>query len=322
MVALISGRLAQGVGAALLLPSSLALLVAACPAHKRSQTVALWSGVAALAVAVGPALGALLISSAGWRSAFYVNLPVAAVACLMGRRYLPPEGTAPRLGAPDYVGVLLVSFSLAGLVLAISEGPQWGWADPRVLTSAGLAVGLGAVFIRRCGRHPEPAVDLQLFRSRSFTVANAATMAYAMGFFSMLLGGVLFLTGIWHYSILAAGLGLTPAPIVVALISGPAGRLAALIGFRPVIVAGSIIFVGRLVLVRRRPRPRSELRRRLAARHPRHRDRHWSDIPGAQRRGCFQPACRPVCGRERHQPDQPSSRRRSRRGHPRRHPRR
>ena len=144
------------------------------------------------------------------------------------------------------MGVLLVSFSLAGLVLAISEGPQWGWADPRVLTSAGLAVGLGAVFIRRCGRHPEPAVDLQLFRSRSFTVANAATMAYAMGFFSMLLGGVLFLTGIWHYSILAAGLGLTPAPIVVALISGPAGRLAALIGFRPVIVAGSIIFAAGL----------------------------------------------------------------------------
>jgi MFS family permease len=90
-------------------------------------------------------------------------------------------------------------------------------------------------------------LDLQLFRARSFTVANAATLAYAMGFFAMLLGNILFLTGVWGYSILKAGLAVTPGPLVVAVTSGPAGRLASRIGFRPVIAGGSVIFAGSLV---------------------------------------------------------------------------
>ena len=140
------------------------------------------------------------------------------------------------------VGVVLISVSLAALVLAISEGPDWGWEDRRVLAATAVAVLAGASFIRRCARHPEPVVDLTLFRARSFTVANAATVTYGMGFLAMLLGNVLFLTEIWHYSTLRAGLAITPAPILVALLAGPAGRLATRVGYRPVIAAGSIVF--------------------------------------------------------------------------------
>lgn len=177
---LVAGRVAQGVGAALLLPSSLGLLLEVFPHRSRSQAVALWAGVGALAVATGPSLGAVVISAGGWRFAFYINLPVGLLAWALGRRVLPHDTITTRPAPPDYLGAALVSVSLAGLVLAISEGSNWGWTDPRVVGGALASMVLGSLFLRRCARHPEPLLDLSLFRHRSFTVANAATLVYAM----------------------------------------------------------------------------------------------------------------------------------------------
>ena len=92
--------------------------------------------------------------------------------------------------------------------------------------------------------HPAPAIDLRLFESRTVAIANAATFAYAVGFFAMLLANVLFLTTVWQYSTLRAGLAITPGPLVVAFLSAPAGRLATRIGYRPVLVAGGLTFAG------------------------------------------------------------------------------
>jgi len=244
---LVGGRLIQGLGAAALLPASLALLLGAYPNERRSQMVALWGGIGALAVATGPSVGALLITGFGWRAAFFVNLPVGLVAWLVGRRVLENSTGTTTRAAPDYLGVVLLGISLAALVLAISQGPSWGWTSPAVLASLGATVALGAVFLVRSSRHPEPVLDLQLFRSRSFSVANLATLLYAMGFFAMLLGNILFLTSVWGYSILIAGLAVTPGPLVVAAVSGPAGKLAGRIGFRPVLLAGFVIFASGLV---------------------------------------------------------------------------
>jgi NTE family protein len=246
---LILGRVVQGCGAAAVLPASLSLLLAAIPPERRSQVVALWGGVGALAVATGPSVGALLITSAGWRWVFYVNLPIGVVAWLAGRRVLPvpaPAHTSSR-SAPDLPGVALVSLALAALVLAISEGPSWGWSSGRVVGGFAAAVVLGAGFLYRSAHHVEPVLDLHLFAARSFSVANAATVLYAMGFFAMLLGNILFLTSVWHYSILRAGLAVTPGPLVVAAVSGPAGRVAARVGFRRVLLAGFAFFSGGLL---------------------------------------------------------------------------
>jgi EmrB/QacA subfamily drug resistance transporter len=242
---LVAGRVIQGAGAAAMLPSSLGLLLAAFPIERRSQVVALWGGVGALAVATGPSLGAVLISAGGWRLVFFVNLPVGAAA-LLGSRVLPRTAPTASQGAPDYPGVVLVSSALAALVLAISQGPGWGWSSARVVTCFVLAAVLGTAFIVRSGRHEQPVLDLSLFSARSFSVANAAMLVYAMGFFAMLLGNVLFLTSVWHYSILRAGLAITPGPLVVAAVSGPAGRLAARLGFRPVLLSGAACFAGSL----------------------------------------------------------------------------
>ena len=244
---LVAGRLVQGCGAAAMLPASLGLLLGAFPSERRSQVVAMWGGVGALAVATGPSLGALLISAGGWRWAFYVNLPVGAVAWVLGRRALVDSRSDEVRARPDYVGVVLVSTALAAVVLAISEGPTWGWSNGRVVACFVAGTVVGAVFLYRSSRHEAPVLDLTLFSARSFSVANAATLLYAMGFFAMLLGNILFLTSVWHYSILRAGLAVTPGPLVVAVVSGPAGRVAARVGFRPVLLAGTACFAGGLV---------------------------------------------------------------------------
>ncbi len=243
VVLLVLGRLVQGLGAAALLPASLSLLLDAFPAERRSQVVALWGGVGALAVATGPSFGAALITVGGWRWAFFVNLPIGALAWLAGRRVLSTAAPRRPDASPDYFGALLIAVTLGALVLGISQGPAWGWASPRIIASFVVALIVGAAFLFRSARHPEPVLDLTLFRSRSFSVANAATFLYAMGFFAMLLGNILFLTSVWHYPILLAGLAVTPGPLVVAAVSGPAGRTAARVGFRRVLLVGFAIFV-------------------------------------------------------------------------------
>jgi len=246
---LIAGRVLQGVGAAFTLPSSVGLLLASVAADRRSQTVALWGGIGALAVATGPSLGSLIVTHAGWRWAFYVNLPVGALAWLWGRRILP--NPAARVDAaterPDYLGALILSLCVASITLAISQLDTWGVRDPRVLVAALAFPALAALFVWRSSRHPVPVLDLQLFRLRGFAVANLATLVYAMGFFAMLLGNILFLTDVWRYPILRAGLAVTPGPLVVAIVSGFAGRAAARFGVRRTLLPGSALFAAGLL---------------------------------------------------------------------------
>jgi EmrB/QacA subfamily drug resistance transporter len=245
---LVAGRVLQGAGAAFTMPASVGLLLAAVPGDKRSQTVALWGGVGALAVATGPSLGALIVSGPGWRWAFYLNLPIGALAWLWGRRVLPnPAPSRDRAQRPDYLGALLLSLSVGAVTLAISEGGDVGFGSPRVLAAACVAPLLALAFIARSARHPAPVLDLTLFRARAFWVANLSTLVYAMSFFAMLLGNILFLTDVWHYSIQRAGLAVTPGPLVVAVVSGFAGRAATRIGFRAVLVPGSLVFAAGLL---------------------------------------------------------------------------
>lgn len=244
---LVAGRVIQGFGAAALLPASLSLLLGAFPVERRSQVVALWGGVGALAVATGPSLGAALITAGGWRSAFFVNVPIGVIAWFAGRRVLVHSRSGIPGVAPDYLGAALIALTLSALVLGITEGPTWGWASTPVLGCFAGAIVVGAGFLYRSAHHPEPVLDLTLFKARSFSVANAATFLYAMGFFAMLLGNILFLTSVWHYPILEAGLAVTPGPLVVAVVSGPAGRVASRVGFRRVLLVGFTVFFAGLV---------------------------------------------------------------------------
>jgi EmrB/QacA subfamily drug resistance transporter len=235
---LVGARALQAVGAALLVPTSLALLLAEFPTSRRSMAVGLWGAVGAVAAASGP----LLVETAGWRWIFLANLPVCALAITAGSRLLA-ESTDPQAsGLPDLVGVALVIAATALCALGIVQGPDWGWTSPRVAGSLLAAVALTALLLRRTRRATRPVVDLMLFGVRSFRIANLGTLLFATAFFAIGLGNVLFLTGVWQWSVLHAAAAILPAPLTVALVAGPAGRLADRVGHAIVIVPGALVF--------------------------------------------------------------------------------
>jgi EmrB/QacA subfamily drug resistance transporter len=244
--ALVAGRALQAVGAALLVPTSLALLLAEFPRSRRSMAVGLWGAMGAVAAASGPLLGALLVETVGWRWIFLANLPVCALAIATGGRLLR-ESTDPRAaGLPDPLGLALAIAATALGALGIVQGPDWGWTSPQVTTSLLGAAILAALFLLRTRRAARPVIDLSLFRVRSFGVANLATLLFSTAFFATGLGNVLFLTGVWHWSVLHAAAAILPAPLTVALVAGPAGRLADRLGHAIVIVPGMLFAAGQL----------------------------------------------------------------------------
>ncbi len=244
---LIAARVIQGAGAAMMIPSSLGLLLAGWPAAERATAVGLWGAVSALAAATGPSLGALIVDGPGWRWAFLLNLPVGLLAWLLGRAVLTDSKNPDAESRFDIPGVALISLAMGTLALGIVQGRDWGWTSERILGSFAIAAASVVVFLWQERRHPAPVVDLSLFKVPSFSIANAAMLAYATGFFAILLGNILFLTSIWDYSTLRAGLAITPAPILAAILAAPSGRYAAKHGYRRVIFPGSVLMVASML---------------------------------------------------------------------------
>ncbi|HSZ40045.1 MAG TPA: MFS transporter [Trebonia sp.] len=237
---LIAARALQGAFAALLVPTSLTLVLPEFPPSRRHVAIGTWSAMSAAAAALGPTLGALLTEYASWRWIFLVNVPICAVLIVAGARLLPESREEGAGGVPDPVGTLLVAAVPALLSFSIIEGPSWGWSSPAVVAGFAGAAVLLPVFWWRSATAASPAVDLALFRVRQFRVVNAATLIFAAAFYGMLLSNTVFLQTAWHYSILRAALGATPAPLVVVAVARPASRLAARIGYRPVLAVGAV----------------------------------------------------------------------------------
>jgi EmrB/QacA subfamily drug resistance transporter len=241
---MVVARVLQAAGGAMIMPSTLGLILPAFPVAQRAVAVGIWSAVGGVAAALGPPLGGLLVEL-DWRWIFIVNVPIGIATILAGRVVL--SEVRERAGAvrPDTLGVLLLAASIALLTGAIVQGPEWGWGDARVLAAfAGAALGIVA-FARRSSRHPAPVIEPELVRIRSVVVANAATMVFFAGFAAMLLASVIFLTGLWGYSILTAGLAIAPGPLTAAITAAPAGRLTARVGPRlPAMLGGLFFAVG------------------------------------------------------------------------------
>jgi NTE family protein len=239
---LVGFRVIQAAGAAIVVPASLALVLQAFTGERRAHGVALWSAIAAAAAGIGPSLGGLLVAASSWRLVFLVNIPIGIATVLLSRRLLAESRAPGRRTIPDLPGALLLAAATALLTLGIIKGSEWGWASPRVIGSFTAALLLGAAFISRCRWHRSPMLDLRLLRMRSLAVANILTLIGAAGFYAYVLCNVLFLTAVWRYSVLQAGLAITPGPFIAAAVAGPAGRIAERIGPRWMIFGGGLIW--------------------------------------------------------------------------------
>ena len=245
---LVAMRALQGVGAALLTPGSLAIIQASFARGDCAAAVGTWSGLGGIAGALGPVVGGLLVGAApwGWRLAFLINLPVAALT-LTAARAVPETRDADAAGRLDVVGATLAALGLGCVVYALTQGPAHGWSAATVGTGA-LGVVLLAAFVGQEVRHAQPLVPPALFGSRDFTATNLVTLVvYAA------LGGTFFLLPLHlqdssGFSPVAAGSALLPITAQLLLLSGPAGRLSTRVGPRLPMTVGPLVAAAGLAL--------------------------------------------------------------------------
>lgn len=238
---LIAARALQGVGGALMVPGSLAILSASFDASNRGRAIGAWSGYTAITTAFGPVLGGFLIDHASWRYAFFLNVPLAIAVLILTYRYVPESRAATVSPKIDWRGALLAAVGLGSLVYALIESQTVGWSDFRVIV--GLGVGLAALpaFLWAELHHPAPLLPLRLFRSHDFAGANLLTLLlYAA------LGGSLFflplnLIQVQGYPATKAGAALLPFVVLMFTLSRWAGGLVDRYGAKLPLVIGPLI---------------------------------------------------------------------------------
>jgi EmrB/QacA subfamily drug resistance transporter len=251
--ALILARLVQGVGGALLIPGSLALIDASIRQQDRGRAIGTWAGLSGVTSALGPLVGGWLVDSASWRWVFFINVPLAAVALVVTGRHVPESRDTTATGRLDIAGSASVTLGLSGIIYALIEAPVRGWT-PLAVTAVVVGVLALAAFPLIERRQLAPLIPLSLFRSAQFTGANLVTVAVYTG-----LGGALFLLSLqlqqsMGYTATAAGLAFLPFTVIMLLLSSRIGALAQQVGARwPMTIGPLVAGAGLALLIRAVP---------------------------------------------------------------------
>jgi EmrB/QacA subfamily drug resistance transporter len=247
---LIALRMLQGLGGSMLTPVSLSIVRNTFHDPKeRAQALGIWSGIFGVAAACGPVVGGILVSSVGWRSIFWVNVPIGIAMIIATIRYVP-ESRAPRPRRVDVPGQLLMIVFLGSLTYAVIQGPVSGWTAAPILALFAVAVVSVVAFVAVERRRPEPLLELRFFRSHPFTGASViAVLAFVV------LGGFLFVITLYLQQVrgdspLRAGLSLLPAMLVTAVAAPVAGQISGHRGPRiPLVASGLLIAAGMALLL-------------------------------------------------------------------------
>jgi EmrB/QacA subfamily drug resistance transporter len=247
--ALIAARAAQGIGGALLVPACLAIISAVFPEQERGRAIGTWAGASALTTALGPVLGGWLVDVWSWRAIFFLNVPIAAGALLLALRHMPESRNASQDSAVDWRGGVLATIGLGALAYGFTAASESGWLRPAVIGSLIIGIIMLLVFLRVEVRARSPMMPLNLFRSRTFSGANAITLLLYFA-----LSGVMFfvpfnLIRVQGYSATAAGAAFLPFSLIMGTLSRWTGGLFDHYGARmpltigPVIVAAGFVWL-------------------------------------------------------------------------------
>ncbi len=227
---LVASRALQGLGAALLTPTTLAILTSSFPEPKeQAGAVGAWSAVGALALAVGPLLGGVLSEQVSWHWIFFINVPIGIVTLALGAWAIPTIDR-PRRRSLDGPGVTSSAVALVALTYALIEGPQTGWTSPTSLAAFVLAVASAAAFVAVERRSADPMIDLSLFASRVFAGGTVALMMWAFGLFGIYFFTSLYLQDVLGFSAIRAGVAFVPMAILMAAGAAVSDRVAARVG--------------------------------------------------------------------------------------------
>ena len=228
---LVAGRAVQGVGAALLLPGTMAVITGTFPGRtERARALGVWAGISALALPAGPLLGGILVQAAGWRPVFWLNVPIVAAAAVATRRLVPPDVRKP--GRVDIPGAATAALALgSGVYAVIAKTPWFGV----------LAVAAAVAFVAVEQRSAEPMLPLSLLRSRQTAGANLVSAAMNFVGLGSVLVFTLYLQDVLKAGPITAGVALLPMFVPLVLLGPVTGRLTAKFGPRPQILAGLVL---------------------------------------------------------------------------------
>lgn len=244
---LLAARATQGLGAALLLPASLALVLSSVPGERRPAAIGLWSASASAAAALGPAMGGVLVDGLGWRWLFCINIPIGGWLLVSAWR-LPHDGPSAQRW-PDPLGITAFGGGVFALVFGVAQSSQWDCVDLRTtacLVGGVLACAFAAV---RSARHPSPAIAVRLWRSPTYVAANVVSLLFGGALFTWLLVGVLYLTSACGYSELQAGLAMTPGAAVAMLVGVGVSRVARGVAPRLLVTGGGLVMAASGLLI-------------------------------------------------------------------------
>ena len=239
---LIAFRAFQAIGAAIMTPVSLAILVVAFPPHQRGAAVGIWGAVSAAAGAIGPTLGGVLTQYASWEWIFFVNVPIGVIAVIACLILIPESRDVEGAQKIDYPGVATLSISLFALTLGLVRGETVGWSSFFILGLFATFFVFGVLFVITESIVKDPIIDLRLFREQTFTAASATMLVLGIGFFGALFLFVQYLIVVEGYSVLRAAFAVTPLPATIMVVGPVAGRLSDRYRSQLFVVSGMIVF--------------------------------------------------------------------------------
>lgn len=252
---LLAGRVLQGLGPALLVPGSLTIIRATFDdPRKRAAAIGLWSTSSGLALAVGPALGGVIVNGLGWRWVLLVNVPLSALLVVLAALFVPKVPRTPARSRFDWAGAILTTVTTAALAFAIIEGPDDGWTSGLILGSFAAGVVALVLFVVWERRRPDPLVDVSLFARPAFTVANVAALIVFFAFVGAIVYFSAYFQDVQGQSPTAAGLDVSAIGIAFALAAPVSGRLVGRFGaFRPMVAGLALSGIATLGLLRLAP---------------------------------------------------------------------
>jgi EmrB/QacA subfamily drug resistance transporter len=248
---LVAFRGLQAVGGSMLNPVAMSIIVNTFTDRKeRARAVGIWGSVLGLSLAAGPVVGGVLVSAIGWRSIFWINIPIGLAAIILTQRFVP-ESRAPRARRLDPGGQVLIVVLLASITYGIIEGPRRGWSSPLILGLFVLGAVAAAALVAVESRRREPLIDVRFFRSAPFAGATLVAVAAFTALGGFLFLNTLYLQDVRHYSALKAGLFTLPMAAMILVFSTVSGRLVGTRGPRlSLVLAGPAMAVAALLLVR------------------------------------------------------------------------